>query len=82
MKGSNLPRGISSTPGVCGGEPCITGTRIPVWLLVQARHLGTNDETLLASYPMLNTTDLENAWQCASEHSAEIAEQIRENETD
>ena len=22
---------VSSTPGVCGGKPCIAGTRIRVW---------------------------------------------------
>ncbi|BDA74436.1 hypothetical protein RIVM261_044420 [Rivularia sp. IAM M-261] len=25
----NLWRGIEKTPGVCGGDACITGTRIP-----------------------------------------------------
>jgi len=34
--------GIDSTPGVCGGEPCIVRTRIPVWLLVRARQLARN----------------------------------------
>jgi hypothetical protein len=29
--------GIDSTPGVCGGDPCIVRTRIPVWVLEQAR---------------------------------------------
>jgi Protein of unknown function (DUF433) len=28
--------GIESRPGVCGGEPCIIRTRIPVWVLEQA----------------------------------------------
>src|ERR1039457_293447 len=28
--------GIDSTPGVCGGEPCIVRTRIPVWALEQS----------------------------------------------
>ncbi len=32
--------GIESTQNVCGGEPCIVRTRIPVWVLVQARRLG------------------------------------------
>ena len=27
--------GIESNPGVCGGEPCIVRTRIPVWVLEQ-----------------------------------------------
>lgn len=33
--------GIESRPGVSGGEACIVRTRIPVWVLVQARNLGT-----------------------------------------
>ena len=29
--------GIDSRPDVCGGEPCVVRTRIPIWLLDQAR---------------------------------------------
>jgi len=39
--------GIESRPGVCGGEPCIVRTRIPVWVLEQARRLGTSEAELL-----------------------------------
>ena len=45
--------GIESTPGVCGGEPRVSGTRIPVWVLEQARRLGATDADLLRSYPVL-----------------------------
>src|SRR5437764_3725449 len=45
--------GIDSRPEVCGGEPCIVRTRIPVWLLEQARRLGASEQTLLAAYPSL-----------------------------
>lgn len=31
--------GIEGVPGVSGGEPCIVRTRIPVWVLEQARRL-------------------------------------------
>ncbi|MBI4771277.1 MAG: DUF433 domain-containing protein, partial [Chloroflexi bacterium] len=41
--------GVESIPGVSGGEPCIVRTRIPVWLLVRARQLGTPEAELLAS---------------------------------
>ena len=30
--------GIESRPDINGGEPCIVRTRIPVWVLAQARH--------------------------------------------
>ena len=41
--------GIDSEPNISGGEPRIVRTRIPVWVLVQARHLGTNEADLLRS---------------------------------
>jgi uncharacterized protein (DUF433 family) len=72
--------GIDSRPDVCGGEPCIVRTRIPVWLLEQARRSGTAEQVLLASYPQLRAEDLVNAWAYARSHSAEIESQIRENE--
>jgi len=39
--------GIETREGVAGGVPCIVRTRIPVWLLEQARRLGTSDADLL-----------------------------------
>ena len=72
--------GIDSAPGVCGGEPCIVRTRIPVWLLVRARQLGTSEGELLRSYPTLHAEDLANAWAYFRSHREEIDRQIRENE--
>ncbi|MBM4047429.1 MAG: DUF433 domain-containing protein [Planctomycetes bacterium] len=72
--------GIESKPGVCGGEPCIVRTRVPVWLLEHARRLGTSEADLLRSYPTLRAEDLANAWAYARSHRAEMDRQIRENE--
>jgi uncharacterized protein (DUF433 family) len=72
--------GIDSRAGVCGGEPCIIRTRIPVWLLEQARRLGASEPSLLEAYPSLRAEDLVNAWAFARSHAAEIEAQIRENE--
>jgi len=77
--GDTFP-GIEKTTGVCGGEPCIVRTRIPVWLLEQARRLGTNDAELLGSYPTLRAADLVNAWAYVRSHHDEIDQQIVENE--
>ncbi len=73
--------GVESTPGVCGGEPCIVRTRIPVWVLEQARRLGASEEELLRSYPTLRAEDLANAWAYVRSHRGDIEEQIRENES-
>ena len=72
--------GVESTPGVCGGEPRVVRTRIPVWVLEQARRLGTSEADLLRCYPTLRAEDLVNAWACARAHAAEIEQQIRDNE--
>src|SRR2546426_12125537 len=42
--GDDFP-GIDSRPDVCGGEPCLVRTRIPVWLLEQARRLGSSEQS-------------------------------------
>ena len=73
--------GIERTPGVCGGEPCIARTRIPVWLLVHARKLGVSDEELLHDYPSLRPDDLANAFAYYRAHRDEIERQIVGNES-
>ncbi|RPI71696.1 MAG: DUF433 domain-containing protein [Geobacteraceae bacterium] len=77
--GDAIP-GIESTPTVCGGEPCIVRTRIPVWTLVQARNLGMSEAAILESYPSLRAEDLVNAWAYYRSHHQEIDQQIEENE--
>ena len=72
--------GIDSTLSVCGGDPCIAGTRIPVWLLENYRRLGVSERDLLDSYPSLRAEDLVNAWAFARIHAAEIGAQIIANE--
>jgi len=72
--------GIESTPGVSGGEPCIVRTRIPIWVLVQARKLGSRESDILRSYPTLTAEDLTNAWAYYRAHKEEIEQQIFENE--
>lgn len=73
--------GIESTLGVCGGDPCIVRTRIPVWVFEQARRLVVSEEDLLGSYPVLRAEDLAGAWAYVRSHRAEIDDQIRENES-
>jgi uncharacterized protein (DUF433 family) len=71
---------ITKTPGVCGGEACIRGHRIPVWVLVNYRRLGGSAGNLLHDYPSLTTADLEAAWEYAAAHPDEIERAIQENE--
>jgi uncharacterized protein (DUF433 family) len=72
---------ITRTPGVCGGDACIRGRRIPVWVLASHRQLGVSDGELLRYYPSLTWADLEAAWEYVATHAQEIEQAIRDNET-
>ncbi|WP_367268164.1 DUF433 domain-containing protein [uncultured Thiohalocapsa sp.] len=50
LGGATTP-GIEKTTGVCGGAARILRTRIPVWVLEQARRLGTSEADILRCYP-------------------------------
>ena len=69
----------------CPTQACrkdtIVRTRIPVWLLEQARRLGTTEQELLEGYPTLRAEDLVNAWSYVRGHMTEIANQIEANES-
>ncbi len=78
--GDSFP-GIESNPAVCGGEPCIVRTRIPVWVLEQARRQGISEADLLRSYPTIRAGDLAQAWAYVRAHAQDIERQIVENES-
>ncbi|MFT5369027.1 MAG: hypothetical protein ACI8V2_004001 [Candidatus Latescibacterota bacterium] len=72
--------GIDAIPGICGGEPCIVRTRIPIWILEQARLSGMSEADLLRAYPSLRAEDLTNAWAYIRAHQIEINDQIHAHE--
>ena len=77
---SDIFPGIEKTPGICGGVARVSGTRLPVWSLVQARQMGYSDDRLLGEYPPLRTSDLQNVWAYFEARAEEIEAQIFENE--
>ena len=72
--------GIERSPGVSGGDACVMGTRIPVWLLESYRRLGWNEARILESFPVLRAADVVNAWAYRDLHSDEIELAIREQD--
>ncbi len=79
---SNEFEGIEKTEGVCGGSACIEKTRIPVWVLENARRQGVSESELLQDYPTLTAQNLANAWTYVRSNRKEIERQIAENESD
>ena len=74
--------GIEKTQGVMGEVACIGQTRIPVWLLEQARRQGVSEAEILRNYPTLTAQDLANAWDYINSHRDEIENQIIANEAE
>jgi uncharacterized protein (DUF433 family) len=81
-KPGQTARGITKTPGICGGRACIEGTRMPVWSLVYHRFLGFTDWEILYNFQTMTPGDLKNAWRYYEAHKAEIDEDIRQNNED
>lgn len=71
---------ISKAPGVCGGDACVHGHRIPVWVLIGYQRTGATDADVLTYYPQLTEADLAAAWEYAAAHHDEIEQAIAENE--
>jgi len=62
---------ISIDPAVCHGQPCIKGTRIMVWLIVEFLANGDSIEDVLAAYPDLAREDVLAALAYSAEMTKE-----------
>ncbi len=52
---------IEADPSVCGGEPCIRGTRIMVSVVLDNLREGVSPEEIVRDYPPLSAEDIEAA---------------------
>jgi uncharacterized protein (DUF433 family) len=75
-----LTPGIEKTDGVMGGEACIAGTPIAVWILESYRRMGWSEARILENYPTLPAPDLVNAWEYVEANREEVARAIQEEE--
>ncbi|PIP13208.1 MAG: antitoxin [bacterium (Candidatus Stahlbacteria) CG23_combo_of_CG06-09_8_20_14_all_40_9] len=49
---------IVSEPNICGGEPCIRGTRIPVHIILSHLATGEDYDTILKNFPNIEKEDI------------------------
>jgi uncharacterized protein (DUF433 family) len=64
---------LSSSPQICGGEICATGTRIPVTAILDSLAEGATREQILYSYPSLSPNHI----IAALAYAAELAHEER-----
>ncbi len=57
---------ISNNPQVCGGEPCIKDTRIPVHVILSHLAAGEDHATILQNFPRINEDDIRACLEYAS----------------
>jgi uncharacterized protein (DUF433 family) len=72
MEEKDLPERVVVDPEVCGGKPCIRGTRIYIAIILDALAEGLTPEQVIAHYPSLTVEDI----HAALAYGAELA---REN---
>lgn len=62
MKENSIEERISIDPNICFGKPCIKGTRIPVYMILELIEAGYTIERILTDcYPQLNQEDIQAA---------------------
>jgi len=57
---------ITIDPNICAGKPCIRGLRFPVSRLLGLLASGETKETVIKTYPYLETKDIEEALRYAA----------------
>jgi uncharacterized protein (DUF433 family) len=62
---------ISVDPDVCHGQPCVKGTRVMVWLVLNYLANGDSIEDILAAYPNLTQEDIRACLAYAAESARE-----------
>lgn len=45
-------------PELCGGEPCIKGTRIPIHIILSHMAAGDTEENILKNFPGITHQDI------------------------
>jgi len=73
---------INKNSDVMNGVACVRDTRIPVWLLEQARSQGVSEADLLHNYPGLTAEDLVNAWDYVAVNHDVVDAEIAANESE
>jgi uncharacterized protein (DUF433 family) len=68
---------IESKPDVCGGKPCIAGTRIRVWDIHVWHELhGKTPAEIATEFPQITVADVYAALAYFHDHRAEIQAQM------
>ena len=71
---------VTITPGVCGGRPCIAGTRVRVQDIVLRAETGASPDEMLAALPHVTLADIYGALAYYHDNREAIESQIAESD--
>jgi len=71
MSHEELLKRVSLDPGVCGGMPCVRGTRIYIAIILDSLAEGVTPEQIIDQYPELSHEDIRAALAYGAELSRE-----------
>jgi len=63
---------ITTDPAVCGGRPCLRGTRVRVKDVLDMLAAGMSNEEILADYPYLEAGDVTAALEYAARQADHV----------
>ncbi len=68
---------VSIDPNICGGKPCVRGTRIYIAIILDSLAEGLTPEQIIEQYPQLTLDDIHAALAYAAELSRENIWKVR-----
>jgi len=71
MAEQDLTSRVTVDPNVCGGQPCIRGTRIYIAIILDSLAEGLTPDQIIQEYPQLTLDDIRAALAYAAELSRE-----------
>ena len=71
MNREKLLQRVSVDPCVCGGKPCILGTRIDIAIILDGLAEGLTPDQIIDHYPQLTVEDIQAALAYAADLSRE-----------
>ncbi len=71
MAHEELLERVTVNPQVCGGKPCVRGTRIYIAIILDALAEGLSPEAIIDHYPSLTIEDIRAAVAYAAELARE-----------
>jgi uncharacterized protein (DUF433 family) len=73
---------VARVKGVCGGQPVVKGTRVPVRIIAECWRSGMSPEEIRESYPDLGLAQIFDALSYAEDHTEEIEHLLREDKAE